>query len=96
MKMKILIGVIFPILMAQIMGVLMAFALVAINVGFSNVGIFFKAWGGSTLICFAVALPISLGFFPILQKGLMKLADDALPQEKVELIRNKRDLNYLD
>ena len=82
MKTKILMGVIFPILVTFIMSIMMSFFMVWINVGFGNITVFFISWGKSTLIGFAVGLPVSLIFLPFLQKFLMKFADDNLVDEK--------------
>jgi hypothetical protein len=76
MKTKILMGIIFPTLMALIMDILITFVMVAVNVGFSDVKVFFIAFGISSLIGLAVSLPISLIFVPLLRNFLLRFADD--------------------
>ena len=77
-------GIIFPIVMAFVMSVLMSFAMVAINVGFSGTPPFFPAWGMSFLWGFLVALPVSILFTPLIQKFLMRFADDPPENRKKE------------
>lgn len=76
MKTKILMGLIYPILMALIMSICMSFFMVWINLGFIDLPVFFRSWGISILIGFGVGLPVSLIVVPFLQKFLLKFADD--------------------
>jgi membrane protein implicated in regulation of membrane protease activity len=77
MKTKILMGIIFPVLISLIMDILMTFVMIAINVGFSDVKAFFVAFGFSSLIGFAVALPVSLIFIPLIRNFLLRYANDS-------------------
>lgn len=55
--------------------------MIAINVGFSDLRVFFIAFGVSSAIGFAVALPVSLIFIPLIRNFLLRFADDS-PENK--------------